>query len=252
MTRRLRLLLATAPATSVVLLILAEQPTNEGTIAIAVHGGARSGQPELSPAEETEHREELAEALRAGHAVLEAGRSSTDAVVAAIEVLEQSSLFNAGVGAVFTWEGTHELDASLMVGDTLKVGAAAGVRTVRSPIRLARAVMDASSHVLLSGRGAERFAEEQGLEMVPNDHFSTDHQRQALQQLKDQADARVPEADVFGTVGAVALDRAGTLAAGTSTGGLTGKRWGRVGDSPIVPATTLETRTVAPVAARRG
>ena len=234
-----RLLLAGGFAMIALSLATTAQPTSDKPIAIAVHGGAGTiSNQELTDAMEAEYRGKLAEALRVGHARLEAGRSSVDAVVAAIEVLERSPLFNAGAGAVFTWEGRHELDASLMVGDTLRAGGLTGVRTVRSPIRLAWAVMEASPHVLLSGRGAERFAAEQGLEMVTNDHFSTDQRRQELRRLKDQAGGRVPGRVVFGTVGAVALDSTGTLAAGTSTGGLAGKRWGRVGDSPIVGAGT--------------
>ena len=159
-------------------LAVTAQPTSDKPMAIAVHGGAGTiSDQELTAVVEAEYRGKLTEALRVGHARLQAGRSSADAVVAAIEVLERSPLFNAGAGAVFTWEGRHELDASLMVGDTLRAGGVAGVRTVRSPIRLAWAVMEASPHVLLSGRGAERFAAEQGLEMVTNDHFSTDQRR---------------------------------------------------------------------------
>ena len=203
-----RLLLAGGFAMIALSLATTAQPTSDKPIAIAVHGGAGTiSNQELTDAMEAEYRGKLAEALRVGHARLEAGRSSVDAVVAAIEVLERSPLFNAGAGAVFTWEGRHELDASLMVGDTLRAGGLTGVRTVRSPIRLAWAVMEASPHVLLSGRGAERFAAEQGLEMVTNDHFSTDQRRQELRRLKDQAGGRVPGRVVFGTVGAVALER---------------------------------------------
>ncbi len=204
-------------------------------IAIAVHGGAGTmRKDQLDEALEQRITAKLREATEAGHARLAAGASAVDAVVAAIAILEASPLFNAGVGAVYTWDGTHELDASIMTGDTRAAGAVAGVRTIASPIHAARAVMEHSPHVLLSGTGAEAFAQSQGLKMVANSHFDTPERLEALQRAKARA-----EADKHGTVGAVALDAQGNLAAGTSTGGMTGKRWGRVGDSPIIGAGTF-------------
>ncbi len=210
--------------------------TDTAPIAIAIHGGAGTiSRDKLSPELEAAYRAKLTEAVRAGYALLAADGSSVDAVIAAVEILEASPLFNAGVGAVMTWDGAHELDASLMSGGDRAAGAVAGVRTIRSPIRAARAVITDSPHVLLAGSGAEAFAREQGLAMVTNDHFTTERRRNDLQRVKAR---RLRDSDKAGTVGAVALDRHGNLAAGTSTGGMTGKRWGRVGDSPIIGAGT--------------
>ncbi len=204
-------------------------------IAIAVHGGAGTMRREqLDEALEQRITAKLREAVEAGHALLAAGAPAVDAVTAAIVILEASPLFNAGVGAVYTWDGGHELDASIMEGRTRAAGAVAGVRTIKSPIHAARAVMDHSPHVLLSGAGAEAFAQSQGLDIVPNSHFDTPERFEALKRAKARA-----EADKHGTVGAVALDARGNLAAGTSTGGMTGKRWGRVGDSPLIGAGTF-------------
>jgi beta-aspartyl-peptidase (threonine type) len=176
--------------------------------------------------------------------VLEANGSALDAVVAAIRIMEDSPLFNAGKGAVFTADGKNELDAAIMDGTGLRAGAVAGVTHVKNPITLARRVMDASPHVMLTGAGAEAFAKQQGLELVEESYFFTQSRWDALQRAK-QAEARPPtglrddEGDrKFGTVGAVALDRQGRMAAGTSTGGMTNKRWGRVGDAPIIAAGT--------------
>lgn len=222
---------------------LAGQEPNWG---IVIHGGAGDiERGRLTPAREAAHRAKLEEALRAGHAVLAGGGTSLDAVQAAIRVLEDSPLFNAGRGAVRTFEGVVELDASLMDGRDLRAGAVAGVRRVRNPIDLAREVMDGSPHVLLAGAGAEEFAQSRGLELVPPDYFlrGEDSSGPAAPAATD-TDAMVPAAcgalcgHELGTVGAVALDRHGNIAAGTSTGGLAGKRWGRVGDSPIIGAGT--------------
>jgi L-asparaginase / beta-aspartyl-peptidase len=193
----------------------------------------------------------MIEALTAGHRVLAGGGSSLDAVQAAIVVLEDSPLFNAGKGAVFTHEGTNELDASIMDGSTHRAGAVAGVKRIKNPILLARLVMEKSPHVMMTGEGAEAFAADQGIEFVDPGYFYTDRAWDALQRAlaeerqttKTGASARPAlERDApgayFGTVGAVALDRQGNLAAGTSTGGMTNKRFGRVGDSPIVGAGT--------------
>lgn len=216
-----------------------------GEVAIAIHGGAgtiRRG--DLTPELEAEYRSALEEALSAGHLVLRQGGSSLDAVVAAVRVMEDSPLFNAGKGAVFTSEGTNELDAAIMDGRTLMAGAVAGVKRVRSPITLARAVMENSPHVMMSGDGADTFAAEQGLELVDPSYFFTQRRWDALQRAKaEEAGAQVtaagdPDDRKFGTVGAVALDREGNLAAATSTGGMTNKRFGRIGDAPIIGAGT--------------
>ncbi len=221
-----------------------------GAIAIAIHGGAgtiRRG--DMTPEAEQAYRARLEEALRAGHAVLERGGTSLDAVVAAITVMEDSPLFNAGKGAVFTSEGTNELDAAIMDGATLQAGAVAGVKRVRSPIRLARAVMERSPHVMMAGAGAEAFAAEQGLELVEPEYYFTRHRWDALQRIQAAESGKpvseppgpqafLPDDRKFGTVGAVALDRHGNLAAGTSTGGMTNKKFGRIGDAPIVGAGT--------------
>ena len=234
------------------LLLLAGSAGAASPVAIAVHGGAGTLSPEALGEDGAErYRQALREALRAGYGVLTDGGTSLDAVQAAITLLEASPLFNAGVGAVLTWDGQHELDASLMQGADLRAGAVAGVRTVASPIALARAVMDHSPHVLLSGRGAEAFAKAQGLPQVANDYFTTERRQRALQRAKERAQERAAAgtderaewspaaaATKWGTVGAVALDAAGNLAAGTSTGGMTAKRWGRVGDSPLIGAGT--------------
>jgi len=209
---------------------------------IVVHGGAGVlDRAKMGPELEKEYREALAAALRAGHAVLSEGGSALDAVSATILPLEDSHLFNAGHGAVFSAEGRCELDASIMDGAGPRAGAVAGVQGVRHPILAARAVMEKSEHVLLSGAGADAFAKEQGLETVSNEFFHTERRRRALeQQLAD---------DKHGTVGCVALDSAGHLAAGTSTGGMTAKRWGRVGDSPIIGAGTWAQDGVCAVSA---
>jgi L-asparaginase / beta-aspartyl-peptidase len=214
--------------------------------AIAVHGGAGDLPPhELTPDRERAYHAGLERALRAGHGILGAGGSSLDAVVAAVQVLEDDPLFNAGRGAVIAASGICELDASLMDGSDLRAGAVTGVRHVRSPIGLARLVMERSPHVMLSGRGAEEFALEQGLEPVPNRYFVTERRQRELEQaLHDPA-----AGTATGTVGAVALDEAGNLAAATSTGGMTAKRWGRVGDSPIIGAGTYAANDCCAVSA---
>ena len=217
---------------------------------IAVHGGAGDIPPaELTPARDREYRSGLERALRAGQQILAAGGSSLDAVVAAVQVLEDDPLFNAGRGSVLAANGECELDASLMEGRELRAGAVTGVRHVRSPIGLARLVMDKSPHVMLAGQGAEEFALEQGLEPVPNRYFVTERrQRQLEDALREGIDV-VRTDQLVGTVGAVALDEAGNLAAATSTGGMTAKRWGRVGDSPIIGAGTYAANDCCAVSA---
>jgi beta-aspartyl-peptidase (threonine type) len=224
---------------------------------IVLHGGAGVAErKDMSPAREAAYREGLRAALEAGSAVLKSGGSAADAVQASIELMEDNPLFNAGRGSVFTAQGRNELDAAIMSGDTLKAGAVAGVTRTRHPIALARAVMDHSTQVMLIGEGADAFAANQRLEQVEPSFFFTEERWQQLEvELRRQGEpipprpagappalkpvaTLVPSDQRFGTVGVVALDRAGHLAAGTSTGGLTGKRWGRVGDTPIIGAGT--------------
>ncbi|TWI14077.1 isoaspartyl peptidase/L-asparaginase family protein [Aerolutibacter ruishenii] len=222
--------------------------------ALVIHGGAGFVPKEsLSAADLKDVHATLNQALDAGNKVLAAGGSALDAVEAAVRVLEESPRFNAGKGAVFNAVGGHELDASIMEGHTRRAGAVAGVTTVRSPIKLARAVMEHSPHVMLAGAGAEAFADTRPeIERVPNTWFDTEHRRRALEKAQREeaenahkardAQAYRPLEDdapkYFGTVGAVALDVHGHIAAATSTGGMTNKRYGRVGDSPIIGAGT--------------
>jgi beta-aspartyl-peptidase (threonine type) len=207
--------------------------------AIAIHGGAGTlSRSDMSAEQEKDYRAGLSAALDAGYAVLGRGGASLDAVIAAVRVLEDNPLFNAGRGAVLNRDGVAELDASVMDGRTLGAGAVTGLQHVRNPIDLARLVMDKSPHVMLVGAGAEEFAKTQGVEMVPNEYFRTPARQQQLERSLRGAITRENELQAFGTVGAVALDLAGNLAAATSTGGMTGKRWGRVGDSPIIGAGT--------------
>lgn len=213
---------------------------------LVIHGGAGVEPGDLTAEEEAAARAALENALRAGHAKLQSGASSVDAVQAAITVLEDAPQFNAGRGAVFTHDGHNELDTSIMDGATGKAGAAARLRRVKNPIRLARAIMDHSRHVMMVGEGAETFAREQRVELVDPAYFRTEKRWQQLQKALGeektaQTSGRRPELPAkayFGTVGALALDAKGRLAAGTSTGGMTNKRYGRVGDSPIIGAGT--------------
>jgi beta-aspartyl-peptidase (threonine type) len=223
-------------------------------IAIAIHGGCGTLAPDLqSEVAWTEARQHLADALRAGYAHLRAGKPSLDAVEAAIVVLEDSPHFNAGYGAALNADGFHELDASIMEGSELRAGAVAGTRTIRNPIRAARAVMERSSSVLLAGSAADAFAAHHGLEAVANAHFTTQRRVDALASLKRRQAAgtilSASEAEKHGTVGAVALDRTGTLAAGTSTGGFNNKPVGRIGDSPLIGAGTFARNGAAAVSA---
>jgi beta-aspartyl-peptidase (threonine type) len=217
--------------------------------AIAVHGGAGKLAPaDLTPANERAYRAGLEHALRAGFEVLDSGGQSLDAVVAAVQVLEDDPLFNAGRGAVLAASGVHELDASVMDGRDLRAGAVTGVRHVRSPVELARWVMERSPHVMLAGTGAEEFALEQGLKPVPNSHFATERRRLELERML-HGEIEAGRESLMGTVGAVALDAHGNLAAATSTGGMTGKKWGRVGDSPIIGAGTYAANDCCAVSA---
>jgi beta-aspartyl-peptidase (threonine type) len=230
-------------------------------LGFVMHGGAgtiRRGS--MTPEREKEYRAKLEEALLAGYKALQAGKTSVDAVEIAIRILEDSPLFNAGKGAVFTHDGKNELDSSIMDGKTLMAGGVAGLHHVKNPISLARAVMEKSPHVLLFGDGAEQFAKEQKIELVDEKYFWTQPRWDALQKILQQerdkaADKKISEyaADLstnrFGTVGAVALDKDGNIAAGTSTGGVMNKKWGRVGDSPIIGAGTYANNNTCGVSA---
>jgi len=210
-----------------------------GDVVLVIHGGAGTILREnMTPEKETIYRNKLTEALESGMAVLKRGGSSLDAVEATIRVMEDSPLFNAGKGAVFTNQGRNEMDASIMDGSTLNAGAVASVVNIRNPISAARKVMTESKHVMLVGEGAGQFAVEQGLELADSAYFYTQERWDRLQQAKEKEAGQTDPDDKHGTVGAVALDRNGNLAAGTSTGGLTNKRFGRVGDSPIIGAGT--------------
>jgi beta-aspartyl-peptidase (threonine type) len=236
------------------------RPTDVGGSTVAgprwgmvIHGGAGAMTAQSVPPErQAEYRAALTEALQAGHAVLARGGTSLDAVEAAINVMEDNPLFNAGRGAVITADGRIELDAAIMDGATLQAGAVAGLHHVRNPIDLARAVMERSPHVMMIGDGAETFARQQGITLVDEDYFMTPTRRAQWERMRQQDSVRadsaaragrtsgysVPEERKWGTVGAVALDQHGNLAAGTSTGGMMMKRFGRVGDVPIIGAGT--------------
>lgn len=215
----------------------ADAPTKT---ALVIHGGAGFVPKDaLSAADTRDVHATLNRALDAGHTILAAGGSALDAVEAAIVVLEDSPRFNAGRGAVFNADGRHDLDASVMEGHTRRAGAVAGVTTVRHPVRLARAVMEHSPHVMLAGVGAEAFADTRGeIERVPNEWFDVESRRRALEKAQQQASLGEEPDKYFGTVGAVALDAQGHIAAATSTGGMTNKKWGRIGDAPIIGAGT--------------
>lgn len=214
--------------------------------ALVIHGGAGVIERDaLSAEDENAIRADLDRALDAGQAVLASGGTAVDTVIAAVQVLEDSPRFNAGKGAVFNAEGRHELDASIMEGHTRRAGAVAGVATIRNPVTLARRVMEQSPHVMLMGDGAEKFADGHAdIARVPNTHFDTDVRRTQLELARQQQGAQAlndlptVQGAYFGTVGAVALDASGHIAAATSTGGMTNKKWGRVGDSPIIGAGT--------------
>jgi beta-aspartyl-peptidase (threonine type) len=220
---------------------------------LVIHGGAGTIlKKNMTDSLEKAYRLKLEEATKAGHKILADGGTSMEAVTAAINIMEDSPLFNAGKGAVFTHDGTNELDASVMDGKTLNAGAISGVTTVKNPIDLAVAVMDKSEHVMLSAKGAEQFAKEQGLEIVDPSYFYTERRFQSLQKIIDKektqldhdGDKKVAFMDPyikdskFGTVGCAALDKHGNLAAGTSTGGMTNKRYNRIGDAPIIGSGT--------------
>jgi len=209
--------------------------------ALVIHGGAGNiPAAERVPERWALYEADLNAAMDAGTAILRAGGEAIEAVEAAIVILEDSPQFNAGRGAVFTNTETNELDASIMVGDDRDAGAVAGVTRTKNPIRLARAVMEDSPHVMMAGIGADTFSVEQGLAQVEPEYFRTERRLRSLRRVQARAEAELPLPynSKFGTVGAVALDRSGTLVAGTSTGGMTNKRWGRVGDVPVIGAGT--------------
>ena len=228
----------------------AEQPATPRRLAIAIHGGAGViAREQLGADGGAAYRQGLEAALDAGYAVLEAGGSSLDAVTTAVRLLEDNPLFNAGRGAVLAHDGRAYLDASIMSGKDLSAGAVTGVTTVRHPIDLARRVMQDSPHVMLSGEGAEEFAGLKGLERVPNDWFITPTRRQQLDRVLQGRSAPRNELQGLGTVGAVAVDARGDVAAATSTGGMTNKRWGRIGDAPIIGAGTYANNASCAVSA---
>jgi L-asparaginase / beta-aspartyl-peptidase len=218
--------------------------------ALVIHGGAGTISPDqMTPQIERELRAGLQRSLDAGQIILRKGGSSLDAVTAAVRVLEDDPLFNAGRGSVFTSAGTHEMDAAIMDGRTLRAGTVGAVARVRNPIDLARAVMEKSPHVMLAGKGAEDFARALGLEMGDDKYFYTEQRWQALQRVRAARSEALSDVDRHGTVGAVALDEAGNLAAATSTGGNTNKQPGRIGDSPIIGAGTYAKNTTCAVSA---
>jgi L-asparaginase / beta-aspartyl-peptidase len=221
--------------------------------AVAVHGGSGSMPRERLAGREPAFLAGLERALRLGAEMLGGGASSLDAVEAVVRALEDDPLFNAGKGAVYNHDGRHELDAAIMEGSTLRCGAVAGVRVVKNPVTLARRVMERTPHVFLAGEGAEAFAREVGVEVVEPSYFDTPERWDELQRALAKAAAGVSPTPELGTVGAVALDRDGNLAAATSTGGRTDKRWGRVGDVPVIGAGTYaDNRTCAVSATGKG
>ncbi|GGB86571.1 isoaspartyl peptidase/L-asparaginase family protein [Dyadobacter sediminis] len=265
---------------SVFLAVLVYMPVSaqdySDKITLAIHGGAGTiTRANMTPEKEKAYKEVLNTALQTGYQVLKKGGTSVQAVEATIKVMEDSPLFNAGKGAVFTNEGKNELDASIMEGKTLKAGTIAGVTTIKNPISTAIAVMEKSPHVMMAGKGAETFAKEQGLEIVDPSYFYTESRFKALQRAKEEEKTELDhnakeekevkkgpktgaleeneliftEGKKFGTVGCVALDKFGNLAAGTSTGGMTNKRYGRIGDAPIIGAGTYANNATCAVSA---
>jgi L-asparaginase / beta-aspartyl-peptidase len=238
-------------------IVAASAQSQQGKYVLVIHGGAGTIlKSQMTPEREQAYKEALTRALQAGYKLLREGKSSVDAVEASVHVMEDSPLFNAGKGAVFTNEGKNELDAAIMDGRTLAAGSVAGVTTIRNPISAARAVMEKSQHVMMTGAGAEKFATEAGLEIVDPKYFWTEERWNGLLRAKRDDSLKniqnkkggligVENRDnKFGTVGAVALDNKGNLAAATSTGGMTNKKYGRVGDAPIIGAGTYANKTV--------
>lgn len=212
---------------------------DQGSITLVIHGGAGTiTRTNLSPEKEKAYHSKLKEALDTGYAALARGGKSVDAVIASIKILEDSPLFNAGKGAVFTSDGRNELDASIMDGSNLMAGSVAAVTTIKNPIAAAHAVMTKSDHVMMVGKGAEAFASQHNLEIVSPTYFFDSTRYQQWLKVKEKTSALDEKNKKFGTVGCVALDKYGNLAAGTSTGGMTNKKYGRIGDSPIIGAGT--------------
>ncbi|RYY98168.1 MAG: isoaspartyl peptidase/L-asparaginase [Chitinophagaceae bacterium] len=252
---------------TICLSLLASAQQKRPDFMLVIHGGAGTIlKKNMTPELERQYQQSLGRALQTGYAILNRGGTALDAVEATVRVLEDDSLFNAGRGAVFTNEGRNELDAAIMDGRTLKAGSVASVTTVRNPVMAARAVMDKTEHVMLIGPGAEKFAKEQGLAIVDPSYFRTERAWRALQRAKSldslkavqQAGGATPKQEAYlrqpgnrdykyGTVGAVALDKAGNLAAATSTGGMTNKKYGRVGDAPIIGAGTFASNATCAV-----
>jgi beta-aspartyl-peptidase (threonine type) len=243
---------------------LKEEGIREVDFALVIHGGAGTIRREnMTDEQDAQYRAKLKEALDAGYQVLESGGEALDAVIASVKVMEDSPLFNAGKGAVFTNEGKNEMDAAIMDGRDLNAGAVAGLTTVKNPITAAKAVMENSPHVFMTGKGAEQFASEQELELVSPDYFYTDIRFQQLERIRQTEKSELDHSSIrelelqdpyfndrkFGTVGAVALDKNGNLAAATSTGGMTNKRYGRVGDVPIIGAGTYADNATCAVSA---
>lgn len=229
-----------------------DKPDTEKKYGIVIHGGAGSIVPgRYSLEQEEEFEKKLAEALEAGYEILENGGSSLDAVEAAVIILEDSPYFNAGKGAVFTASGINELDAAIMNGENLQAGAVAGLHHIKNPISLARAVMEKSEHIMMISDGAEEFAEQNGFELIDPEYFFVQERWDSLQKIlqREKESSKNNGAEKFGTVGAVALDKNGNLAAATSTGGMTNKKFGRVGDVPIIGAGTYANNKTCAVSA---
>ncbi|NBC27354.1 MAG: beta-aspartyl-peptidase [Bacteroidetes bacterium] len=232
------------------------EPANEESVewALALHGGAGAISQEMPDSVKNQYYDGLEQAVRTGEIVLREGGSALDAVEQVVRNLENNPLFNAGKGAVFTKEGRHELDAAIMDGSTMQAGALTGLTTVKNPVSLARVVMQESDHIFFSGQGAEQFADETNVERVENDHFFTQNRYDQWQRSNNQTSSAAPEnprtlsshnSYKFGTVGAVAIDTDGHLAAATSTGGMTNKQFGRVGDVPIIGSGTFANHVAA-------
>lgn len=228
------------------LLLCAQNIPTSHTPTLVIHGGAGTILKEnMTREQEQAYHDKLKEALNAGHAVLKDGGTSEDAVIVAIMIMEDSPLFNAGKGSVFTSDGTNEMDASIMNGFDGSAGAVAGVKTIKNPILAARAVKNNSAHVMMSGSGVEQFAKDQNLELVDPSYFYTERRKQQLEKLQEaeraQDEGRITKWKdyKFGTVGAVALDQFGNICAATSTGGMTNKKYGRIGDAPVIGAGTF-------------
>jgi L-asparaginase / beta-aspartyl-peptidase len=221
-----------------------------GTYTLVIHGGAGNITPaNLPPEKAAQFETVLTEVLRNGDSILKVGGTSLDAVEFCVRMMEDCPLFNAGKGAVFNAEGKNELDAAIMDGKTGLAGAVAGVTTIKNPVSAARAVMEKSEHVMLSGKGAETFAAQQGLEIVTPDYFFTQPRWDAYMKTKANADSISNMDKKHGTVGCVALDRYGNLAAATSTGGMTYKKYGRIGDTPVIGAGTYADNSTCAVSA---